>query len=842
MLKLDLSAVGNDVTITSFNLTRTGTATNTDIEALSVYLDTNDNEILDTDEDGDEEIIRVRRGFVKNKVFIPIDLSLPKDETETVFVSLNISEIAYDSMTIGLRIAEPRDVVFEPGVLTLTPLHLTNSYIGKIEENITIDGAFGDWNSTLLRSDTYNDVRLGNENIDNANIDILRYNIQQNSGNLSFYFDVSGTMFGGVIVPWNASRPVHYPPSEFIDSDGDGILDQDEQLGQVHDFDNDVGLPDDPNTNWTDTGEDGFDQDSDNDGIEDWPWGNDTKLVQPVTGRIMYIGPSPPIPKLPVVTGEDVAYIFIDTDNDASTGFYVNEYIGADFMLNLSGKGNIITSKNLNIFNSSNVKEWKWDFVDSVNAAIDSKALEAQIEFDVLGIPQNRTFMVWFFTTDWRDCFDLSDNGITETRSNRGTRAKPPGAGSKVVLNEIFPDANGWIELYNKGNNAVDISGWVITWDGSSYTIPSGTTIQAGGFLAFDVGSVPSSATVTLYNDKAQERDTTTYSSVPSGEGWGRYPDGEDNWIYTTPTKAAANQPATPPPSANVLINEVYPDTNGWVELYNTATTGGPTDISGWTIVWSGGTYTIPLNTKIKKNEFLAFDVGNIPATDTVTLYDDTSVEQDNTSFSSISSGYGWGRYPDGTGSWWVTIPTKAAANIIPEFSDIIPPLMFTILIFGLVRYRKNKGSKKEEKKMKGMKAEDQEMHSISLSEKERVILSQLIDELVSISDISGAGIVKVDGSVISWHTNTGLKPTPYIDFLMDFLAQDNRENAQNYKHGMFRQSIMSFNGHKILMSRISPDMMLMLLMDKRAYLVLTMPDMEGCLREIDKVIDGVCI
>lgn len=142
---------------------------------------------------------------------------------------------------------------------------------------------------------------------------------------------------------------------------------------------------------------------------------------------------------------------------------------------------------------------------------------------------------------------------------------------------------------------------------------------------------------------------------------------------------------------------------------------------------------------------------------------------------------------------------------------------------------------------MKGMKVEDQEMRSISLSEKERVMLSQLMDELVSISDISGAGIVKVDGSVVSWHTNNGLKPTSYIDFLMDFLARENQEDAQNYKHGMFRQSIMSFNGHKILMSRISPDMMLVLLMDKRAYLGLTMLNMEGCLREIDKVINGVC-
>ncbi|MEE9152437.1 MAG: hypothetical protein V3U20_11495, partial [Thermoplasmata archaeon] len=215
---------------------------------------------------------------------------------------------------------------------------------------------------------------------------------------------------------------------------------------------------------------------------------------------------------------------------------------------------------------------------------------------------------------------------------------------------------------------------------------------------------------------------------------------------------------------------------------------------------------------------------------------DDLSVQQDSTSFSSIPSSYGWGRYPDGSGSWWITIPTKAGANMIPEFSDAIAPLMFTIFIFGVIRYRKNKSSKKEERKMKG---EDKEMRSISWVEKESKALNEITVELASISDVSGAGILKADGSVVAWHTNDGLKPSPYIDFMRDFLTRDHQKNAQNYKHGMFKQSILDYNGHKILLSRIRPDIMLLLLLDKRAYLGLTMLDMEGCIREIDKVLNG---
>jgi hypothetical protein len=130
------------------------------------------------------------------------------------------------------------------------------------------------------------------------------------------------------------------------------------------------------------------------------------------------------------------------------------------------------------------------------------------------------------------------------------------------------------------------------------------------------------------------------------------------------------------------------------VELYNNGDRN--TNIGGWYIVWGGGTYTIPTNTRIQKNSFLAFDVGNIPSTDTVTLFDDADVEQDSISFTSITSGYGWGRYPDGSGSWWITIPTRAAANTIPEFSDAIIPIMFMLFIFAFVRYRKKRKEEKE--------------------------------------------------------------------------------------------------------------------------------------------------
>ncbi|MGI8605388.1 MAG: lamin tail domain-containing protein [Verrucomicrobiales bacterium] len=57
-----------------------------------------------------------------------------------------------------------------------------------------------------------------------------------------------------------------------------------------------------------------------------------------------------------------------------------------------------------------------------------------------------------------------------------------------VLISEIFfdpisgDDQDEWIELYNPGASSVDVSGWKFT-DGVSFTIPAGTSIQAGARL-----------------------------------------------------------------------------------------------------------------------------------------------------------------------------------------------------------------------------------------------------------------------------------------------------------------------------------------------------------------------
>ncbi len=84
------------------------------------------------------------------------------------------------------------------------------------------------------------------------------------------------------------------------------------------------------------------------------------------------------------------------------------------------------------------------------------------------------------------------------TASNDGDPQTQSGSSVKVVFSEVFYDTPGtdsveeWIELYNNSSSSVDIGGWTITDNndtGSTYTIPSGESIAAGGYYTIAVNT-----------------------------------------------------------------------------------------------------------------------------------------------------------------------------------------------------------------------------------------------------------------------------------------------------------------------------------------------------------------
>lgn len=268
---------------------------------------------------------------------------------------------------------------------------------------------------------------------------------------------------------------------------------------------------------------------------------------------------------------------------------------------------------------------------------------------------------------------------------------------ANVWINEVFSrgttEEPDWIELYNDGDNAVDLTGWkVYDSGGQSGTkpkmeIPAGTSIAAKGFLVVTVddGSASgfglSSGGEKVWLDNAtMPADSVEFPALEETQSYGRYPDGSTNLqVLATVTKGLPNDNSVPQLAA-LYINEVYsrgivsdPD---WIEIYNDA--NADFDMTGWKIYDAGG----QAGTKPKK-EFPSGTV--IPAKGFVVIVVDDGSESgfglssggekvwlekpegmlaDSLEFPALEENTSFGRYPDGSQNLQVmTTVTKGAAN-----------------------------------------------------------------------------------------------------------------------------------------------------------------------------------
>ncbi|UCF07901.1 MAG: hypothetical protein JSW28_09720, partial [Thermoplasmata archaeon] len=105
--------------------------------------------------------------------------------------------------SLGLRIMNNHDVTIEEGTVSLNReppdagLHEV-SYIGAIPTNVTIDGAFADWQGKTIRNDEAGDVNR-------EDMDILRYGLSTAEDGPAFYLRVDGEITHGKEVPyWNS--------------------------------------------------------------------------------------------------------------------------------------------------------------------------------------------------------------------------------------------------------------------------------------------------------------------------------------------------------------------------------------------------------------------------------------------------------------------------------------------------------------------------------------------------------------------------------------------------------------------------------------------------------------
>lgn len=127
-----------------------------------------------------------------------------------------------------------------------------------------------------------------------------------------------------------------------------------------------------------------------------------------------------------------------------------------------------------------------------------------------------------------------------------------------VVINEVEQNPSGndnygsvyeWVELYNKGSSAADISGWTLTATGgtpATKTIAQGTVLQPGQRKIVQSGSQwldNSGESVVLKDDQGTIKDQTPTLNDDDNDdrSWQRSSDGGSSWVFRTSTKNSSN-------------------------------------------------------------------------------------------------------------------------------------------------------------------------------------------------------------------------------------------------------------------------------------------------------------
>ncbi|HIQ04221.1 MAG TPA: DUF11 domain-containing protein [Anaerolineae bacterium] len=249
-----------------------------------------------------------------------------------------------------------------------------------------------------------------------------------------------------------------------------------------------------------------------------------------------------------------------------------------------------------------------------------------------------------------------------------------------VLFNEFVatPTSQEAIELLNTTDHDIDVSGWTVDWVYGSTTIDAGQVVPAHGYLVLtddNTGdlSISNGGTVfTLYDTGMTAIDSFGYGddgAAPKpfyATSTGRAPDGADsgddyhadaadwNWSATKTLGSANTQPAACLGCADVVINEVDPNSgSAFIELYNQG--AADVDISGWMIAVDDD-YHVPDGSVIPAGGFWVLNESDFPPYfdldangDNVYLYDATGARVDQVGWEMAPSS-SWNRVPDGDG------------------------------------------------------------------------------------------------------------------------------------------------------------------------------------------------
>ncbi|MBT3756674.1 MAG: lamin tail domain-containing protein [Candidatus Cloacimonetes bacterium] len=309
----------------------------------------------------------------------------------------------------------------------------------------------------------------------------------------------------------------------------------------------------------------------------------------------------------------------------------------------------------------------------------------------------------------------------------------PDTTGANLVINEFLAkndynivDENGdhedWIEIYNAGDEAIDIGGMYVTDNLEELmtsqiptTDPTLTTIEPGGYLILWADKEPEQGILHLDDVKLSAGgeqigltdtdgttilDSLTFVEQFADISYGRVPDGEETWDYfgaghaSMPSPGAANGSGDEPvvvfiineflASNDTTFADEHGDFDDWIEIYNAGNIPG--DIGGMyftddlaELMTSMIPTTFPDSTTINPGEYLIIWADKEPEQgilhlDDVKLSGDgediglTAVDGitiiDSYTFGVQTTDISEGRLPDGGATWqFFTVPTPGASN-----------------------------------------------------------------------------------------------------------------------------------------------------------------------------------
>lgn len=294
---------------------------------------------------------------------------------------------------------------------------------------------------------------------------------------------------------------------------------------------------------------------------------------------------------------------------------------------------------------------------------------------------------------------------VKQADDNDGQGGTQPGLIiSEIVAksdNNTYLEGNDWIELYNAGTTAVDLSGyWLADSTSEQFSLLAGRlnpgkyiVIAAVGSEGAGTSSVPfklgSEDSVLLYLD-SDLVDSFTWADGEAavGKSFGLI-DGVAQTTFPTPNSANQIQGGNDPqnnPSSDLVISEVvaksydddYLDGNDWIEIYNTGTE--VVDLSNYRLADSSSAKSALPMEQLNPGEYLIIAAvdpeesypSSVPfklgAEDSVLLYlDGDLIDSLAWLDGDIYKGNGYGLVD---GSALATSPTPGLSNKIAELNS----------------------------------------------------------------------------------------------------------------------------------------------------------------------------